>query len=134
MLAIGSCVALGACVSGREDAGAVAPLAEPLAPPEYLGAEVITLDEGMVNIQARLRGGAGRKAVTDYADCAVSQFAREKGYGFARQVRTLVSEDEKDVWRADAVYLLSRALPEGRLILDSEAVLASCDTNAIAKV
>lgn len=101
--------------------------------PEYLGIETKLLDGDLVSFQVAMRGARTKADVADYAKCAAAEYTLIRGFGFARHVRTNV--DEKDgLWRADAVYTVSDALPDGKLTLDAEVVVANCRDNAIPTV
>ena len=68
-----------------------------------------------------------------YAECAAAQYALIRGYGFARHLRTNVDE-EGGIWRGDAVYTISSALPRGLKTIDAEVVAADCAENGIPMV
>lgn len=99
----------------------------------YLGVETRLLDDDLVNVHVRMRGARGREDVADYAECAAAQYALIRGYGFARHVRTNVQE-EAGLWRADAVYTVSPALPRGVRTIDAEVVVAACAEQGIPTV
>ncbi len=102
--------------------------------PDYRGTETRLLDSDLVEIRARVSGeGASEKAATDYAQCAAAQYALVRGYGFARHVRTNVTE-EGGIWRADAVYTISPALPQGLKTIDAEVTVADCKDRGIPTV
>jgi len=106
---------------------------EPAFNPEYLGIETMLLDGDLVDFQVAMRGARTKADVADYAKCAAAQYTLIRGYGFVRHVRTKV--DEKDgLWRADAVYTVSDALPKGKLTLDAEVVVANCKDDGIPTV
>ncbi len=117
-------VALGACTPGP---GADAP------PPEYRGIETMLLDGDLVAFRVALRGGRGRADVEAYARCAAAQYALIRGYGFARHVRTRIGESG-GLWRGDAVYTISAALPRGTQTLDAEVVVDDCGAQGIPTV
>jgi len=101
--------------------------------PEYLSVETMLLDGDLVNFHVAMRGARTKADVADYAKCAAAEYTLIRGFGFARHVRTNV--DEKDgLWRADAVYTVSDALPEGKLTLDAEVVVANCRDDGIPTV
>ena len=104
--------------------GAEAP-ADDVFRPDYRGTEVRLLDETLVNLVATMEGARGVQDVADYAECALAQDAADRGFGFARQVRTNVVE-EGGVWVADAVYTVSPALPRGLRTIDVEVAVKSC--------
>ena len=118
-------LALCACAPAPADRGA--------AGPTYLGVETRLLDEDLVNLIVAVEGAAARQAVQDYALCAASRYALIRGYGFARHVRTSLSE-EGSLWRADAVYTISPSLPRGARTIDAEVTVADCAARGIPTV
>ncbi|MBF9049331.1 hypothetical protein GTA62_02160 [Roseobacter sp. HKCCD9010] len=117
---------LAACVDGR-------PVDSPNRAAFYDGVETRLLDDELVNFQVQMTGMATRADVEDYAKCAAAQYTLIRGYGFARHVRTNVQE-EGGVWRGDAVYTISPALPRGLQTLDAEVVAAACAEQGIPTV
>lgn len=101
---------------------------------DYQGVETRLLDDDLVNFRVGL-GGPNTSAdrAEAYAACAAAQYTLIRGYGFARHIRTQVS-NEAGVWRADAVYLISPALPQGLLTIDAEVTLADCRERGIPTV
>ena len=111
--------ALGACKPGAEvteDRGRDA---------VYEGVQVIRLDEGLVSFSVAMRGAKDEADVEAYGRCAAAQYALDNGFGFARQVRTIVTKDGRE-WYGDAVYLVSSALPEGLRTVDVEVAVTEC--------
>ncbi|NIY99553.1 hypothetical protein HC022_26080 [Salipiger sp. HF18] len=80
-----------------------------------------------------MRGARGSSDVEDYAECAAAQYALIRGYGFARHLRTNVAQ-EGGLWRGDAVYTISAALPRGLKTIDAEVVALACAENGIPMV
>ena len=119
-----SALALSGCAGGD------APRA---AAPEYQGIETRLLDGDLVNFRVAMRGARDDSDVERYAECAAAQYALIRGYGFARHVRTLVSEEGGN-WRGDAVYTISAALPRGLRTIDAEVTAADCAENGIPMV
>lgn len=113
------------------DAGRPAPGAQ--VRPDYLGIETRLLDGDLVNFLVRMQTVSDQAQVADYAKCAAAQYALIRGYGFARHVRTNVTE-EGGVWRGDAVYTISSALPDGLRTLDAEVVVQDCHEQGIPTV
>ena len=112
--------ALGACtpaVEVTEDRGREA---------VYEGVQVILLDEGLVSFSVAMLGAKDEAEVEAYGRCAAAQYALDKGFGFARQVRTIVTKDGQE-WYGDAVYLVSSALPEGLRTVDAEVAVTECE-------
>ena len=68
-----------------------------------------------------------------YSRCAAAQYALIRGFGFARHVRTNVTE-QGGLWRADAVYTVSPALPRGFRTIDAEVTVADCTEQGIPTV
>lgn len=115
---------LAACAEATTRAGTL---------PIYLGSETLLMAPDLVNVRVRVRDVQGGEQVTRYADCAAARFALENGYGFARQVRTNLTE-EGGVWRADAVYSITSALPRGLRTMDAEVVAQDCAAEKIPMV
>ena len=88
------------------------------------------LDGDLVKFDVTMRGARTPSDVEDYARCAAAQYALIRGYGFARHLRTNVTE-EGGLWAGDAVYTISPALPRGVRTIDAEVVVASCVENGI---
>lgn len=101
--------------------------------PQYDSVETRLLDGDLVNFHVTMRGARGIEDVDRYAACAAAQYTLIRGYGFARHVRTNVAE-EGGVWRGDAVYTISAALPRGLKTIDAEVVAADCAEQGIPMV
>ncbi|WP_370868008.1 hypothetical protein [Phaeovulum sp.] len=102
--------------------------------PVYSGVTTQLLEGDLVNFSVAVSGGtADEAAVVAYATCAAAQYALIRGYGFARHLRTNVSETG-GVWRADAVYTISPALPRGLRTIDAEVTVADCADQGIPTV
>ncbi|MGC3936620.1 hypothetical protein ACOTTU_02320 [Roseobacter sp. EG26] len=108
------------------------PVAEDFIP-EYLGAESKLLGEDLVQVNVAMTKARVPANVQRYATCAVAQFALTQGYGFARHLRTNVTE-EGGVWAADAVYTISPTLPDGLATIDAEVTVAACKETGIPTV
>lgn len=111
-------------------AGACAPVPAETATqeafnPAYQGVQTLLLDGDLVNFRVMMTGARGPEDVTKYAECAAAQYTLIRGYGFARHLRTTV-EEESGIWRADAVYTISPALPDGLKTIDAEVTVADC--------
>lgn len=109
--------------AGRGEAGA----------PKHDGVETRLLDGDLVNFHVAMSGGAKAEDVIAYAECAAAQYALIRGFGFARHVRTQLDESAGN-WRADAVYTISPALPEGLRTIDAEVTVQNCGLNGIPTV
>lgn len=101
--------------------------------PEYLGIEARMLDETLVNFIVEMSGARDESDLTDYARCAAAHYALTRGYGFARHVRTRTAV-EAGVWRSDAVYTISPALPRGAQTIDAEVTVEACAERGIPTV
>ena len=99
----------------------------------YRGVETRLLDGDLVDFRVALSGAGDNTAVAAYATCAAAQYTLIRGYGFARHVRTNVT-NSGGIWRADAVYLISPALPEGLRTIDAEVTVADCKDQGIPTV
>ena len=122
-------LALASAVSGCES---TAPQTVSFAP-SYQGVETRFLGDDLVNFQVRMVGARDREDVGRYAECAAAQYALIRGYGFARHLRTNVTETG-GIWLGDAVYTISPALPRGLKTIDAEVVAADCAENGIPMV
>jgi hypothetical protein len=101
--------------------------------PRYDGIETILLDGDLVNFRVSMTGARSNSDVSGYAACAAAQYALIRGFGFARHVRTNV-EKQGGVWRGDAVYTISAALPMGLKTLDAEVTVRDCGAQGIPTV
>ena len=101
--------------------------------PRYKGIETQLLDGDLVRFLVQMDGARDSEDVADYAECAAAQYALIRGYGFARHVRTKVDE-EAGLWRADAVYTISPALPRGSSTIDAEVTVLNCAETGIPTV
>mgnify|MGYP006198846625 CR=1 FL=1 len=121
------CVGLAACAQTGGDG----------AKPIYRGVETRLLDGDLVNFHASLTGTgeaqADEAAATEYSVCAAAQYAVIRGYGFARHVRTTVARIG-EIWRGDAVYTISAALPRGLKTIDAEVTVRDCGAQGIPTV
>ena len=106
---------------------------EPPFMPVYSGIETRLLDGDLVQFDVEMRGARRTGDVENYAECAAAQYALIRGYGFARHLRTTVYE-EGGLWRGDAVYTISAALPRGLKTIDAEVVALACAENGIPMV
>ncbi len=114
---------LAACGSGADVAREV----------RYEGIETRLMDGDLVNFRVAVRGASNRAQVADYAACAAAQYALIRGYSFARHIRTAVGQDG-GLWRGDAVYLISPALPQGVAAIDAEVTVRDCGARGIPTV
>jgi len=101
--------------------------------PEYMGIQTRLLDGDLVGFLVEMSGARDKSDVVAYSECAAAQYALIRGYGFARHVRTNVVE-EAGLWRADAVYTISPALPRGMSTIDAEVTVSNCTETGIPTV
>lgn len=124
---------LAGCTAPGAGAPAEARDESPVDPARYLGVETRKMDPELVNLVVSMRGPRDNAALTAYARCAAAQYALIRDHGFARHLRTTVYR-EGGTWRADAVYTISRALPDGLAIIDAEIEVADCAARGIPTV
>lgn len=101
--------------------------------PRYLGIKTVLLESDLVDVLVTMKGARSDQDVENYARCAAAQYALIRGYGFARHVRTNVAQ-EGGVWRGDAVYTISAALPRGTRTIDAEVAVRDCGAQGIPTV
>jgi hypothetical protein len=101
--------------------------------PEYLGIETILMDNDLVDFRVAMKGARAKDDVSAYARCAAAQYALIRGYGFARHLRTNIAESG-GIWRGDAVYTISAALPLGLRNIDAEVTVRDCAAQGIPTV
>lgn len=99
----------------------------------YKGVETRLLEGDLVDFRVALSGAQNDGPVVAYATCAAAQYALIRGYGFARHVRTNV-RNAGGIWRGDAVYTVSAALPEGLKTIDAEVTVRDCGAQGIPTV
>jgi hypothetical protein len=115
---------------------ASAPNGAALGAPEsavYRGVETRLLEDDLVNFVVSMQGARDAQDPIAYSRCAAAQYALIRGFGFARHVRTNVTE-QGGLWRADAVYTVSPALPRGFRTIDAEVTVADCTEQGIPTV
>ncbi|THD73552.1 hypothetical protein E7681_11880 [Thalassobius vesicularis] len=125
LISLGMTASVAGCVNAQPEA---APFH-----PDYRGIETQLLDGDLVNFVVTMGGARTAEDVSDYAECAAAQYTLIRGYGFARHLRTNV-EQQGGLWRGDAVYTISSALPRGLRTIDAEVVAAHCAENGIPTV
>lgn len=101
--------------------------------PDYRGVETQLLADDLVQFDVEMTNALTAADVEDYAECAAAGYTLIRGWGFARHLRTNVIE-EAGVWKADAVYTISPALPRGIRTIDAEVVAAACAEKGIPTV
>ena len=111
----------------------VAMLEDPDFRPEYRGIETTLLDGDLVQFNVAMKGARNKQDVANYAECAAAQYTLIRGFGFARHLRTNIA-DSGGVWRGDAVYTISAALPNGLRTIDAEVTVRNCGSLGIPTV
>jgi hypothetical protein len=119
-------VALSACA----ETGAVA---QGDYSPAYQGIQTVLLQDDLVSFRVALQGARGKDDVEAYGRCAAAQYALIRGFGFARHIRTTVAQNG-NIWRGDAVYLISAALPPGFRTIDAEVTVRDCGALGIPTI
>ena len=125
VLAAGLVAGLSACVEGDAAGVTQGPF-----DPVYMGVDSEVLDPSLFRFAAEMKGARASSDVETYARCAAAGYAVEKGFGFARHVRTDVNE-RGGIWRADAVYTISPGLPRGLKTIEAEVTVADCAEQGI---
>ena len=118
---------------GAEQPDPVAMLEDPDFAPEYRGIETTLLDGDLVQFNVAMKGARNKQDVANYGECAAAQYALIRGFGFARHLRTNIAESG-GVWRGDAVYTISAALPNGLRTIDAEVTVRNCGSLGIPTV
>lgn len=108
-------------------------LEDPNFKPVYLGIETALLQGDLVQFKVAMTGARIRQDVSNYAECAAAQYALIRGFGFARHLRTNIAQSG-GTWRADAVYTISAALPNGLRTIDAEVTVRNCGSLGIPTV
>jgi hypothetical protein len=111
-------IALAGCTAGDD-------VAQGDFNPVYQGIETRLLDGDLVSFRVAMLGARDEVDVEAYGRCAAAQYALIRGAGFARHVRTNVDKSG-GIWRGDAVYTISAALPIGLRTIDAEVTVRDC--------
>ena len=82
---------------------------------------------------AKIRGAGGPESFGAHADRGAARYAPIGSYGYARHIRTNLAEDS-GLRRADAVYTVSPALPDGSRTIDAAAAAAACAEDGIPTI
>lgn len=111
-------------------AGAAGCAAAPAPERIYGRTDIVVIDDDVVGILAEMRGAADRATTEDYARCVAAGYVLDRGYAFARHLRTTVVE-EAGVWRADALYSVAPGLPAGLRRIDAEVTVEDCRARGV---
>lgn len=101
--------------------------------PDYLGAAAEALDSDLIRVRVEMKGARDDIDVRAYANCAISGYAQQRGFGFTRHLRTEVTE-ASGIWTADAFYTMSPTIPQGVNTLEADVVVAKCEETGIPLV
>ncbi len=135
--AFGALVLLGGllagCTAPAAPSGALAAPAPASSGREFMGVQALRQSGDILEFTVAMRGARSEQEVSDYARCIAAGLAQGRGFGFARHVVTNVAF-EAGVWRANAVYSISRTLPAGRRTIDVEVQVRDCESQGIPTV
>ncbi len=107
------------------------PVAEPGAQGRFLGSSALLLDDGLVELRLSMRGTEKDRALAErYLRCVAIGYGLRNGYAFARHVRTNL-DFRSGIWRADAVYTMSRGVPAGLNLIDIQIEQQDCANRGI---
>ncbi len=123
VLLTGSLAGLAACAG-------TAPADGGSAQGDYLSADVLPWKGDLIRVRVAMKGAADAEGAGEFARCAAAGYAVKNKAGFARHVRTL-TDKEGGIWRADAVYSVTAALPDGVQTIDAEVTVADCAERGI---
>ena len=99
--------------------------ADPAAGPAPVPPTASFLTDDLLQVTLEFAPETEAEVVRGLADCAAVEAVLLRGAGFARHVRTTMTE-EAGISRADAIYTVSATLPRGEFSIDAEAVATSC--------
>ena len=102
-------------------------------PARYWGVQTRLLNNDLVQFHVTLSSTQSAEQVVRYAECAAAQYTLIRGFGFARHVRTRIGR-QADRLSADAVYTISRSLPQGTKTIEAEVVADACARGKIPMV
>ena len=103
-------------------------------PVRYYGVQTRLLDNDLVQFHVTLSGTKSSEQVARCTECAAAQYTLIRGFGFARHVRTTRIGQQADRLSVDAVYTISRSLPQGTKTIDAEVVADACARDNIPMV
>ena len=123
---------LAGLVTGLSACVAAAPqkTGAPAAKVDYLPGEVTLMGGDLVQVKVAAKGGVTPEILQDYARCTVAAYAQAHAAGFVRHVRT-ITDKEGGIWRADAVYSVTSALPAGQQTIDADVTVQDCRDRGI---
>ncbi len=117
--------------AGLAGCAGMAPTAEPgLARATYLSADAVGWKDDLVRVRVTLKGADAEAAAGEFARCIAAGYAVKNNAGFVRHVLTL-TDKEGGIWRGDAVYSVTAALPRGVQTIDADVTVEECGDRAI---
>ena len=96
----------------------------------FLAADVLPWKGDLIRVRVTTKLAAGAEGADEFARCVAAGYAVKNKAGFVRHVRTL-TDKEGGIWRADAVYSVTAALPDGVQTIDAEVTVADCAERGI---
>ena len=99
----------------------------------YYGVQTRPFDNELVQFHVTLSGTKSSEQVARYPECAAAQYNLIRGFGFAGHVSTRIGQ-QADRLSVDAVYKISRSLPQGTKTIDAEVVADACARDNIPMV
>ena len=88
-------------------------------------AEITYLDAELVSVAIEADGRPTPEALRALSDCALAEALLEGEAGYARHVRTNITEGS-GISRADAVYTVSTEPPRGEFVIVAQERAAQC--------
>ncbi|MGB7268469.1 MAG: hypothetical protein WBC90_02980 [Albidovulum sp.] len=104
----------------------------PVPAPHYLGASITELGGDLVRIEVEMQDAPSADAPREYALCVAAGFAADTGASFLRHLRS-VNDKEGGIWRTDAVYSITSALPDGLRTIEAKSKVADCVEQGIPR-
>jgi hypothetical protein len=87
--------------------------------------QTLRIDPSLVNLLVETGDAELAETLDEYAECVAAGYTLKQGFGFARHIRTNRS-NTGGIWRADAVYSITPALPRGSRTMDAEVIAQNC--------
>ncbi|WP_347267141.1 hypothetical protein [Paracoccus sp. (in: a-proteobacteria)] len=112
------------------------PAAFAAEPKDFIGASVAGIGparkgaDGLVEVQARLRGGVDADTAFAYATCALASWAEANGTPYARHIRTLRDKRDGKIV-VGSVFALSGSQPMGLTVMTTNETLQECKARGI---
>jgi len=87
--------------------------------------ETEALDETLVRFQVEVEGAREDADVLAFADCVVAGHGKTEGFDYAQHVRTTLNVT-RGMGTGDAVYLLSKTVPDGPIHIELPKTADAC--------